>query len=64
MVSFRRVFIDHSNVCIELGPDNAYYLPNPTPEGRRYDPKKMMKNVIAAKQVDLERWRKMTMFEL
>lgn len=31
-------------------------MPNPTPEGRRYDPEKVFSAVRAALDVDLGRW--------
>lgn len=56
---FRRAFIDHGHVCVETEPGECWYLPNPTPEGRAYECREMLTAVIAAKRVNLQRWKRM-----
>jgi hypothetical protein len=53
---FRRVFIQHEHLCVETAPGEEWALPNPTPEGKRYDPVRLRAAVIKAGSVDLSRW--------
>ena len=58
-VAFRRAFTDHGTVCVETGPGAVYYLPNGQDGAPRYDTQSVFERVKAAKQVNLEHWRKM-----
>lgn len=58
--SFRRAFIDRetSRACVEVGAGELWSLPNPTPDGRSYDPERVVMSVIRAGEVNLERWER------
>ena len=59
MTPFRRLWIEHGELCCEVRADQRYRLPNPTPEGRRYDPAAVYDRVRAVKTIDLNRWELM-----
>ena len=56
---FRRAFVDHETLCVETGPGETWYLPNPLADGQRYDPALMLPRVVAEGAVNLARWRRM-----
>jgi hypothetical protein len=56
---FRRAFFDHGHLCVETRPGECWYLPNPLPDGQRYDPALMLPRVVAEGAVNLARWRRM-----
>lgn len=57
-MNFRRVFIEHGATCIETTPNTCWYLPNPTPEGKVYDPERMLRAVVKAQSVNLDLWKR------
>jgi hypothetical protein len=62
--TFRRAFVLRSErVAVEVAPGEVWALPNPTPEGRRYDPAAVLRRVIEAGEVDLARWARAQEFE-
>ena len=58
MATFRRAFIDHGRVAVEVRPGQCWALPNPTANGTRYEAEKILRAVVAAREVNLELWEK------
>jgi hypothetical protein len=64
LTTFRRAFIDHGAVCVEVSPGKIWYLPNPATAAdlrrgpRSYDPVKILKAIVTAGQINLELWKR------
>jgi hypothetical protein len=58
LTTFRRAFVDHDEVRVETDPGVFWRLPNPSTENgtRRYDPRTVLKAVIAAGEIETDRW--------
>jgi len=58
---FRRAFIHRptSRVGVELNNGFTYTLPNPTPEGKTYNPDLVLLRLTQQKSIDLSRWESM-----
>lgn len=59
-VTFRRALIDRETgcVCVETRRGEFWHMPNPTSDGRSYDPDRILAAVVKAGRVHLDRWER------
>ena len=53
-----------NQVFVQLTKTTALYLPNPTPEGRTYDPNKILPAIIKAVRINPTHWRSIEVSQL
>ena len=59
VTTYRRLFIDHGHLCVEVQAGEAWYLPNPTPEGKQYDPYRIFESVKKVGNINTDHWKTM-----